>query len=136
VYPRVAGACKDKWQTLLADYKKKFDSKGHTGSNEDYFRMGTKRRKELGLPANFCMSQYRDMERFLSQRPCLNPPHQRDTLDDNDHVFVTPDQLHSYCAANNINPQDLGDDNFTTDPTPEQAASAMNPAWTADPMLP
>jgi hypothetical protein len=60
VYPRGGVASKNKWQTLLADYK------GQTGSNEDYFRMASKRRKELGLPANFCGTQYRDMKMFLS----------------------------------------------------------------------
>jgi hypothetical protein len=64
----------DKWQTLLSEYKKIFDYKGRTSNNEDYFRMASKHRKELGLLANFCSTQDRDMERFLSQRPCLNPP--------------------------------------------------------------
>jgi hypothetical protein len=120
---------------LAGRLQKNFDYNKRTGSNEDYFRMGAKRRKELGLPGNFCITQYRDMERFLSQWPCLNPPHQRDTLDDNNHVFIIPDQLHSYCAANNINLEDLGDDNFTGDPTLEQSALAANPAWTANPVL-
>ena len=76
VYPRGIGACRNKWQTLFGEYKKIFDYKGRTGNNEEYFRMASKRKKELRLPANFCSSQYWNMERFLSQRPCLNPPHQ------------------------------------------------------------
>jgi hypothetical protein len=136
VYPRGAGACRDKWQTLFGEYKKIFDYKGRTGNNEDYFRMASKRRKDLGLPVNFCSSQYRDMERFLSQRPCLNPPHQRDTLDDNDQVYITPDQLHSYCAANNINPADLAHDNFIADSVMQETTPYEDPAWSAEPVLP
>jgi hypothetical protein len=79
VYPRGGAACRDKWQTLFAEYKKIYDYKRRSGNNEDYFRMASKRRKDLGLPANFCGTQYRDMERFLSQRPCLNPPPTRET---------------------------------------------------------
>jgi hypothetical protein len=73
VYPRGAAACRDKWQTVLGDYKKIFDYKGRTRSNKDYFKMASKCRKELGLPPNFYNLQYLDMECFLSQHPCLNP---------------------------------------------------------------
>jgi hypothetical protein len=52
-FPRGPLACRDKWQTLLSDYKKIYDYKGATGSNEDYFRMSSRRRKELTLPPNF-----------------------------------------------------------------------------------
>jgi hypothetical protein len=84
---RGALACKDKWQTLFADYKKISDYKGATGNREDYFYMGSKRRKELTLPPNFCASHYREMEKFLSQRPCLNPPRQVDSFMDDDDDF-------------------------------------------------
>jgi hypothetical protein len=50
---RGAMACKDKWQTLLADYKKISDYRGATGNREDYFHMPGKQRKELTLPMNF-----------------------------------------------------------------------------------
>jgi ribonuclease HI len=35
-------ACKDKWQTLFADYKKISDYKAAIGSTEDYFHMASK----------------------------------------------------------------------------------------------
>jgi hypothetical protein len=46
--------CKDKWQVLFSDYKKIGDYKNGTGNSEDYFRMSSRRRKELNLPSNFC----------------------------------------------------------------------------------
>jgi hypothetical protein len=60
-FPRGPLACRDKWQTLLSDYKKIYDYKGATGSNEDYFRMSSRRRKELTLPPNFLHAHYRKM---------------------------------------------------------------------------
>jgi hypothetical protein len=50
--------CKDKWQTLLAEYKKISDFGGATGNTEDYFHMPSKRRKELTIPPNFSASHY------------------------------------------------------------------------------
>jgi hypothetical protein len=64
-YYRGASTCKDKWQGLFGDYKKIKDYKDATGCNKDYFGMGFKKRKELYLPANFCMSHYKEMDRFL-----------------------------------------------------------------------
>ena len=98
--------------------------------------MASKRKKEVELHASFCSSQYWDMECFLNQRPWLNPPHQRDTLDDNDEVFITPDWLHSYCAANNINSADSADDNFTVDSVMQETTPDEDPAWSAEPILP
>jgi hypothetical protein len=46
--------CKDKWQVLFSDYKKINDYRSGTGHNEDYFRMHSKRQKELNLSTNFC----------------------------------------------------------------------------------
>jgi hypothetical protein len=47
-------ACKNKWQVFFSDYKKIMDYRKGTGHNEDYFRMGSRRRKEVNLPPNFC----------------------------------------------------------------------------------
>jgi hypothetical protein len=49
-------ACKDKWQTLFADYKKISDYKGATGNREDY-----------------CASHFQEMEKFLSKGPASIP---------------------------------------------------------------
>jgi hypothetical protein len=68
-------ACKDKWQVLFSDYKKIVDYRKGTGHNEDYFRMGSRRKKEVNLPPNFCPQHFKEMERFLHQRPSVNPPH-------------------------------------------------------------
>jgi hypothetical protein len=73
VHKQGALACKDKWQTLLADFKMISDYKAAIGSTEDYFPMSAKRRKELTLLSNFCSTHYKEMAKFLSQWPCLNP---------------------------------------------------------------
>jgi hypothetical protein len=123
-FPRGPLACRDKWQTLFSDYKKIYDYKGATGNNEDYFRMSSRRRKELMLPPNFVHAHFQEMQKFLSQRPSLNPPHQRDSLDDNDHVHKTPAQLMEYCASHGIDPETLQDDDFA-DPVLQQGLVFM-----------
>jgi hypothetical protein len=65
-FPRGPLACRDKWQTLFSEYKKICDYKGATGSSEDYFRMSSRRHKELTLPANFAHVHYCEMHKFLS----------------------------------------------------------------------
>jgi hypothetical protein len=96
---RGALACKDKWQTLFADFKKISDYKGATGNSEDYFHMANKRRKELTLPPNFCSSHFWEMEKFLGQRPCLNPPRQVDSFINDDDDIQSTEDLVRYCAA-------------------------------------
>lgn len=54
--------CKNKWQGLFRDYKKIKDYKEATVCNEDYFRMGLKRRKKLYLLANFYLIHYKEMD--------------------------------------------------------------------------
>ena len=52
--PRDASACKYKWQTLLADYKKIADFHRGTGLvGNEYFELKSKERKERRLPAQF-----------------------------------------------------------------------------------
>ena len=102
IHERGASACKNKWQTLMADFKKINDYKAAIGSTEDYFHMFAKRRKELTLPSNFCSTHYREMERFLSQRPCMNLPKQHDTFCmEEDDVHSTED-LARYCATHHV----------------------------------
>ena len=85
-------AYKEKWATMYGDYKKLKDYKLATSHNEDYFKMTSKRRKELTLPANFVSFHFNEMDKFLSQRPILNPPHQHDTMVVNDHMLLQPNQ--------------------------------------------
>ena len=92
-YQQGPSACKDKWQGLLEDYKKIKDYKDATGCNEDYFRMGSKWRKELCLPANFSSSYFNEMDRFLHERPCLNPLHQRASLREEEPKPMTAKEL-------------------------------------------
>ena len=107
-YYQGAAACKDKWQGLFGEYKKIKDYNDTTRCNEDYFRMGSKRRKELCLPANFCSNYHKEMDRFLHCRPCLNPPHQRDSLDNEAPHPMTAEELHEYCIQNRVDPLTLG----------------------------
>lgn len=68
-YYHKPSACKDKWRGLFKDYKKIEDYKIAMGLNEEYFRMGSKRTKELCLPANFCSIYCKEMDHFLHQCP-------------------------------------------------------------------
>jgi hypothetical protein len=102
VHHRGAAACQDKWQTLFGDFNKISDYNTATGSREDYFHMPAKRRKELTLPANFCGSHYREMERFLNQRPCLNPPCQWDSFALEDNDINSTEDLARFCSVHHV----------------------------------
>ena len=84
---RSSQACKDKWVSLYADYKRIKDYKHNTGYNEEYFNMSAPRRKELGLPMNLQQVHYNQMDRFLTQRSCLNPPHACGLLGERDKLY-------------------------------------------------
>lgn len=73
---------------LFSDYVKTFNYESTSGSNKDYFRILSKRRKELYLPSYFCSTHYQEMHQLLHQCPCFNPPHARNALDDDDHDFI------------------------------------------------
>jgi hypothetical protein len=113
VHKQGASTCKDKWQTLLADFKKISDYNAATRSAEDYFHMSGKRRKELTLPSNFCSAQYREMAKFLSQRPCLNPPRQWKTFSMEEEDIQSTEDLVRYCAIHQVTEEMLtGGDGF------------------------
>ena len=133
---RGALACKDKWQTLFADFKKISDYKGATGNREDYFHMANKRRKELTLPPNFCASHFREMEKFLSQRPCMNPPRQVDSFFEEDDDFQSTEDLARYCAAQHITEEMLHGDQGSTDPAVQQNFQVPKGSGPAGPRLP
>jgi hypothetical protein len=124
VHERGPSACKDKWQTLFADFKKISDYKSATGSHEDYFHMPTKRRKDLTLPANFCSTHYREMEKFLSQRPCLNPPWQRDSFGFEDDDIHSTEDLARYCSVHHVTEEMLTDGGF---PDPDIVGDIPSP---------
>jgi hypothetical protein len=113
-YYRGPIACKDKWQSLFSDYKKIKDYRSAIGSNEDFFSMGSKLRKELTLPWNFCPQHFREMDWFVHQRPCLNPLRETDTFSDSDPMYMSPKQLHAYYKDHNIDPNSLGHDETYT----------------------
>jgi hypothetical protein len=71
--------------------------------------MNGHRRKELNLPPNFGKCWFNLRDSFLSQRPCNNPPHHRDLMDDDDHAFVSQD-MHDF------NEEIDRDDDFMPDP--------------------
>jgi hypothetical protein len=133
---RGAMACKDKWQTLFTDFKKICDYKAATGSREDYFHMGSKRRNELTLPPNFCSSHFREMEKFLSQQPCLNPPCQVDSFIDKDNDFQSTEELARFCAQNQITQSMLEGDEAAGDPALKENLPAPGVGGSAGPRLP
>jgi hypothetical protein len=129
-------ACKDKWQTLFEDYKKISDYKAATRSTEDYFYMASKRRKELTLPSKFCSSHFRKMEKFLNQRPCLNPPRQEDSFNDEDDDFRTSEELARLCAQQHITEEMLAGAEVSGDPPLHPAAAPIGLGGNAGPGLP
>jgi hypothetical protein len=72
--------------------------------------MPSKKRKELTLPPNFCASHYREMEKFLSQQPCLNPPRQRDSFTADDADIHSTEDLARFCTDNHITQEMLEGD--------------------------
>jgi hypothetical protein len=120
--------CKDKWQVLFSDYKKIGDYKNGTGNSEDYFRMSSRRRKELNLPSNFCPAYFKEMERFFHQCPCVKPPHQRDNFAQDDHIFETLEQLADYCTENQIDLASVAPTGLGTSRIPPRSAMVPSSA--------
>jgi hypothetical protein len=136
VHFRGSTGCKDKWQVLFSDYKKISDYKSGTGHNEEYFRMPSKRRKELNLPSNFCPSHYKEMERFLHQRPSVNPPHQRDNFAEDDHVFDTEEEAGQHGGQSDVPVADADDDDFQMDPILRHSPASLAPHGMGSSRLP
>ena len=136
VHYRGAMACKEKWQTFFADFKKIYDYKSTTGSREDYFHMGSKRRKELTLPPNFYSSHFLEMEKFLSQQPCLNPPCQVDSFIDEDDDFQSTEELSKFCTQNQITESMLEGDEAASEPTLKENLSPPSLRGSTSPRLP
>lgn len=83
--PRDALACKYKWQTLLADYKKVADFQRGTGLvGTEYFELKSKERKEKRLLVQFFEEVYVQMHDWLQHKPTMQPPHSRDLLSPGD----------------------------------------------------
>jgi hypothetical protein len=133
---RGAMAYKDKWQTLFADYKKISDYKGATGSREDYFHMTSKRRKDLTLPPNFCASHYKEMEKFLRERPCLNSPRQLDSFIEDDDDFQSTEDLAHFCAEHQITESMLASEDGTAEPGTQKNLLPPAVAGSSGPGLP
>lgn len=106
--------CKDKWGALYGDYKRLKDYQKGNGNSENYYMMIGHRRRELNLPANFKACWFTLMDSFLAHRPCQNPPHQRDLLSDDDHVFMSDEDLPDFTTADS---EDDGDQQYVHDAT-------------------
>jgi hypothetical protein len=116
-YFRGGTACQDKWGSLFTGYKKIADYSSGTGNNSSYFKMISKQRKEAHLPPKFPEAYFNAMHKYLKQRPCLNPSHQRDSLGEEDHPYMIPKHLHQFCEENDIDPTTLSHaDDFQDDP--------------------
>jgi hypothetical protein len=104
-------------------------------SREDYFHMASKRRKDPNLPPNFCSAHYREMEFFLSQRLCLNPPRQRDSFTNEDNNVPSTEELAMFCAAENLTAEMLSEEGFA-DPVLQHNISLHRIGENLDPRLP
>lgn len=93
---RDSAACKDKWATLLVDYKKIHDYHNGTGTNEDYWSMSSPERAAKNLPRNFLKENYNDIDDWFRIRPIMNPPHSRDLSQPGDAVYNRAAVLHRY----------------------------------------
>jgi hypothetical protein len=83
--PRDAVACKYKWQTLMADYKKVADFHKGTGLvGNEYFELRSKERKDRRLQGQFYEEVYIQMHDWLQYKPSMQPPHSRDLLNPGD----------------------------------------------------
>jgi hypothetical protein len=92
--PRDALACKYKWQTLLADYKKVADFHRCTGLvGNEYFEFKSKERKERRLPAQFYEDVYAQMHDWLQHKPTMHPPHSRDLLSPGDGNYNLQEEV-------------------------------------------
>lgn len=92
--PRDASACKYKWQTLLADYKKIADFHRGTGLvGNEYFELKSKERKERRLPAQFYEDVFAQMHDWLQHKPTMQPPHSRDLLSPGDGNYNLQEEV-------------------------------------------
>ena len=83
---RDSSACKDKWGTLLVDYKKIFDCHKASGTNS-YWTMSSQERIELHLPRNFQKENYNNIDEWYRVKPIMNPLHTRDLSHPADGIY-------------------------------------------------
>ena len=97
--------------------------------------MANKCRKELSLLPNFYAFHFREMEKFLSQRPCMNPPRQLDSFIDDDDDFQSTENLVHYCGAQQITEEMLVGDQGPIDLALQQNLQVPKDSGPAGPHL-
>lgn len=89
-------SCKEKWGTLLVDYKKIFDHHKGTGTSS-YWDMTILERVSLHLPRNFLRDNYDNIDDWFHIKPIMNPPHSRDLSQPGDAVYDRAATLGKRC---------------------------------------
>lgn len=67
--------CKEKWSSILVDFKNFFDYMFVTLNNEDYWSLSSQDKVSLHLPRFFNRSVYDMIHEFMGNRPIFTPPH-------------------------------------------------------------
>lgn len=123
-------ACLTKWNALIGDYKKITDYVSGTGVNETYWSMSIETREELGLPRNFNMSHYMQMDEFLHDRPGVTPSNLRDSS-------RPPAEGDATQGINNSDGEDMPmgeEDLFSQDPVTNYSPDMLHPgsSWATE----
>jgi len=86
-YLRNGLAYKNKWGSILGDFKKLFNYMLGIGHNEDYWALSSQEKALHHLPHHFGCDMYEMIHDFMGNRPIFNPPHVRDMMDDGDENY-------------------------------------------------
>jgi hypothetical protein len=76
------------------------------------------------------------MEKFLHQRPCLNPPRQVDSFNDKDDDFESTDELAQFCAQQHITEDMLAGAPGSGDPPLHRSAANISAGGTSGARVP
>lgn len=113
---REGPACKHKWTSTMADFKRIADYHKGTGRNaEEYFLITYADRRKENLPRSFFKEVYANMYEFFMSRPIMNPPHHRDLLRPEDGNYASDNRRGS---ASDIH-ADVKDDESFMDSQPD-----------------
>jgi hypothetical protein len=122
-------ACMNKWNSLLAEYKKINDHHESTGTSTTYFSIGPEEKEQHGLPKIFIQRHFEEMHRFLHDRPIHKPMHMRDSQDprDSERTVHTMEEILSKPQAPEEEPL------FETDPVNMHTPESLHPDfnWTS-----
>jgi hypothetical protein len=116
-------ACMNKWNSLLAEYKKINDYHESTSTSTTYFSMGPEEKEQQRLPKMFNQRHFEEMHHFLHDRPIHKPMHMRDSHDprDTDQIVHTLEEILSKPQTSEEEPL------FKTDPVNMYTPKLLHP---------